>query len=157
MRILSRAILLGIGLAVGLLPAGAWAQTSSGKIVGAVKDSSGGLLPGVTIVAKNLATGTKRDTVTNDRGEFELSGLAPGRYQLDAELSGFRSYSQGPVTVRVNEETRVDPTLSVGALNETVTVEAEGIPLAGRERRALVEEWLGEKRVTAARHDEMTR
>jgi len=35
-------------------------------------------------------------------------------------------------------------------------VEAEGIPLAGRERRALVEEWLGEKRVTAARHDEMT-
>ncbi|HTL46346.1 MAG TPA: carboxypeptidase regulatory-like domain-containing protein, partial [Vicinamibacterales bacterium] len=81
----------------------------------------------MTIVAKNLATGTKRDTVTNDRGEFELSGLAPGRYQLDAELSGFRSYSQGPVTVRVNEETRVDPTLSVGALNETVTVEAEGI------------------------------
>ena len=103
------------------------AQTSTGKIVGVVSDSSGGVLPGASIVIRNLGTGTTRDAVADDRGQFDVSGLAPGRYQIDAELQGFRKFSQGPVTVQVNEETRVNPVLSVGTVAETITVAAEGL------------------------------
>src|SRR5438445_7860232 len=110
-----------------LLPAIVQGQTSAGKIIGVVQDSSGGVLPGVSIVVKNLGTGNSRETLTDDRGQFDVSGLAPGRYQIDAELQGFRKFSQGPVTVQVNQETRVNPTLSVGAVAETITVAAEGI------------------------------
>jgi hypothetical protein len=120
-------VLLGIALAVLLLPTVAQAQTSTGKIVGLVQDSSGGVLPGVSIIVKNLGTGTSRDTVTDDRGQFDVSGLAPGRYQVDAQLQGFRKFSQGPVTVQVNQETRVNQTLSVGDIQETLTVTAEGL------------------------------
>jgi hypothetical protein len=120
-------VLLGIAFAVFLLPPSARSQTSTGKVVGVVQDSSGGVLPGVSIVIKNLGTGTSRDTVTDDRGQFEVSGLAPGRYEVDAELQSFRKFSQSPVSVQVNQETRVNPTLSVGAVSETLTVTAEGL------------------------------
>src|SRR4051812_6618858 len=102
MRIKSFVLVVGLALAAILLPASAPAQTSAGKIVGVVQDSSGQVMPGVSIVVKNLGTGTSRDTTSDDRGQFDVSGLAPGRYQVDAELQGFRKYSQGPVTVLVN-------------------------------------------------------
>jgi Carboxypeptidase regulatory-like domain/TonB-dependent Receptor Plug Domain len=110
-----------------LLPAVGQGQTSAGKIIGVVQDSSGGVLPGVSIVIKNLGTGNSRETLTDDRGQFDVPGLAPGRYQIDAELQGFRKFSQGPVTVQVNQETRVNATLSVGSVQETLTVTAEGL------------------------------
>jgi hypothetical protein len=102
------------------------AQTSTGKIVGVVQDSSGAVLPGVSITVRNVDTGATRDAVSNDRGQYELPGLQPGRYQVDAELQGFRRVSQGPVTVQVNQETRLNATLAVGAIEETITVQAEG-------------------------------
>src|SRR6266487_2758400 len=116
-----------LGVLVCLAAATASAQTSTGKIVGVVQDTSGAVLPGVAIVIRNLGTATSRDTVTDDRGQFDVSGLAPGRYQVEAELQGFRKFSQGPVTVQVNQETRVNPTLAVGAVAETINVAAEGI------------------------------
>ena len=77
--------------AVLALPAISPAQVSSGKILGAVLDESAGALPGVAIVVRNLETGVSRETVTNARGRFEVPGLQPGRYQVEAELTGFRS------------------------------------------------------------------
>src|SRR5919198_1832230 len=120
-------VVSGIALAMLLLPATAAAQTSNGKIVGVVQDASGAVLPGVSIVVRNLGTSTTRDTITDDRGQFDISGLAPGRYQIDVELQGFRKFSQSPVTVQVNQETRVNPMLAVGTVAETITVAAEGI------------------------------
>jgi len=114
-------------LLVLLLPAAGRGQTSAGKIIGVVQDSSGGVLPGVSIVIRNLGTGNSRETLTDDRGQFDVAGLAPGRYQVDAELQGFRKFSQGPVTVQVNQETRINATLSVGNVQETLTVTAEGV------------------------------
>lgn len=110
-----------------LLPAALWAQVSTGKIVGTVQDSSGGVLPGVSIVIKSLDTGATRGLVTNERGQYEMPGLQPGRYQVEAELTGFRRYSQGPIIVQVNQETRVNITLTLGELAETLLVQAEGI------------------------------
>ena len=109
------------------LPPVARAQTSGGRILGVVEDASGGLLPGVTVVVRNLATAIAREAVTNDRGQYEMAALPPGQYQVEAELTGFRRYSQGPVTVQVGQATRVDAMLQVGALNETITVVAAGI------------------------------
>ncbi len=103
------------------------AQTSGGRILGVAEDSSAGILPGVTIVVRNVATGIARETVTNDRGQYEVAALQPGQYQVEAELPGFRRYVRGPVTVQVNQDTRVDATLQVGELSETITVAAEGI------------------------------
>jgi hypothetical protein len=123
----SVSVALGAALAILLFGAPTGAQTSTGKIVGVVQDSSGGILPGVAIVVTNLGTGTTREALTDDRGQFDVSGLAPGRYQVSAELQGFGKFSQGPVTVQVNQETRVNPTLSVGELSETLTVKGEGI------------------------------
>jgi outer membrane receptor protein involved in Fe transport len=109
-----------------LLPAGAYGQVSSGKIVGLVSDNSGGVLPGVTVTARNLGTGVARDITTNDRGRYELAGLQPGRYQVEAGLTGFRRTTQGPVTVAVNDETRLDFVLELGEIAENITVQGEG-------------------------------
>ena len=111
--------------AVLLVPAAGLAQVSSGKILGAVQDESAGALPGVTIVVRNVETGVSRETVTNTRGRFEVPGLQPGRYQVEAELTGFSRYSQGPVAVQVNEETLVNINLKVGQLSETINVVAQ--------------------------------
>ena len=99
-----------------VIPATGMAQVSSGKILGAVVDESAAALPGVTIVVRNLQTGVSRETVTNTRGRFEIPGLQPGRYQVEAELTGFSRFSQGPVTVQVNEEALVNISLKVGQL-----------------------------------------
>ena len=100
---------------------------SSGKILGAVLDESAGALPGVTIVVRNLETGVSRETVTNTRGRFEVPGLQPGRYQVEAELAGFSRFSQGPVSVQVNEESLVNISLKVGQLAETINVVGQGL------------------------------
>ncbi|MEO6238590.1 MAG: carboxypeptidase-like regulatory domain-containing protein, partial [Vicinamibacterales bacterium] len=103
------------------------AQTSGGRILGNAQDSSGGVLPGVTIVVRNVATGIARETVSNERGQYEVAALQPGQYQVEAELTGFRRYVRGPITVQVNQDTRIDAMLQVGELSETILVAAEGI------------------------------
>jgi hypothetical protein len=113
--------------ALCLLPGTGVAQVSSGKILGAVQDESAGALPGVVIVVRNLQTGASRETVTNTRGRYEMPGLQPGRYQVEAELTGFSRHSQGPVVVQVNEEALVNINLKVGQLSETINVVAQSM------------------------------
>src|SRR4051812_12681492 len=65
----------------------AFAQNA--QISGVLKDQSGGVLPGVTVTAKNTATGLSRSTVSETSGEYRVPALPPGTYALTAELSGF--------------------------------------------------------------------
>src|SRR5437667_12567305 len=104
--------LVGVCVLLVLAAGTASAQTSTGKIVGVVQDTSGAVLPGVTIVVRNLGTATSRDAVTDDRGQCDVSGLAPGRYQVEAELQGFRKVSQGPAAGRAHLATCADPRLA---------------------------------------------
>ena len=67
----------------------ALAQTSS--LSGVVVDSNGGILPGVTVVVKNVATGTTFDAVTNTEGVFSVPALDAGAYTVTASLSGFKT------------------------------------------------------------------
>jgi outer membrane receptor protein involved in Fe transport len=109
-----------------LSPSPAAAQVSSGRILGIVADDSGAVLPGAVIVVRNLGTGVTRDVVSNERGQYDVPGLPPARYQVDAELTGFRRVSHGPIVVQVNQETRLDLVLALGELAETITVQGTG-------------------------------
>ena len=71
-----------------------------GTIGGTVRDNSGGVLPGVSVVARNLDTGVERTGVTNDAGFYRFPNIDPGSYQVEASLTGFKSTGPiAPVTV----------------------------------------------------------
>ena len=94
------------------------AQTTA-TISGTVADASGGVLPGVTVVVTNSATGLNRSGVTGAEGRFAIPSLPPGRYDLRAELQGFTPHRRQGLDVAVAETLALVITLQVGA----VTVE----------------------------------
>src|SRR5688500_1491120 len=113
-----------IGLLVVLLVAtNAWAQ-STAQINGTVTDSSGGVLPGVTVIAIQTDTGFRREVVTDEAGSYSLLNLPTGPYRLEATLAGFRTYSQTGIVLQVNSNPVIPVRLELGSLEETVSVEA---------------------------------
>ena len=121
MNRVSRA-LLG-GLLVLLAATNVWAQATA-QINGTVTDSSGGVLPGVTVTVIQTDTGFRREVVTDDMGSYVLTSLPLGPYRLEAVLSGFRTYSQIGIVLQVASNPVVPVTLQLGDLAETVSVEA---------------------------------
>jgi hypothetical protein len=100
------------------------AQVESGKVVGSIRDASGALLPGARITVTNIDTNAFRSAVATNNGEYVLTELQPGTYTLVAEQEGFKKAVQAAVRLNVNQVVRVDFVLSVGSINETVTVTA---------------------------------
>lgn len=98
---------------------------ATGQINGIVTDSSGGVLPGVTIEAVSTATGASRSAVSGTDGLYTIPLLPPGLYTVKASLQGFRTSQQDAVRVTVSETARVAFQLEVGQLSETITVSAE--------------------------------
>jgi hypothetical protein len=123
----SRRVLLGLVLAltVGVGAAPAVAQILYGSIVGVVKDPQGAFIPGVTVTITNKETGLTRDTVTDAQGAYNLVNVLPGPYDVKVALQGFREFVRSDVPVTIGNISRVDVTLEVGALSETVTVASE--------------------------------
>jgi hypothetical protein len=128
-----RRVLL-IAAALMLPPIGAWAQVST--INGSAVDQSQSLIPGVTIVATHLDTGKNYTAVTNERGEYELLNVAPGRYRLEADLSGFAKVVMPDVEVLVGRNVTVQIPLKVAAVAETVTVSGQA-PLVDTQSAAV--------------------
>ena len=91
-------------------------STVSGSIV----DQSGAALPGVAVTAFNTARDSRQEVVTNAIGRFELIGLVPGTYTLEADLPGFETFEQR-LTLNGQDVSR-DITLQIGSLEETITV-----------------------------------
>ena len=106
----------------------AGAQTFRGGISGRVVDSSGAVLPGVTVTATNTATGVGRTTTTSDTGDFSLPDLALGVYKLEFSLQGFRPQT---ATLEVTVSRISEITMKMGLSNgeETVTVLASSVTL----------------------------
>jgi hypothetical protein len=104
---------------VAFAQAGATAQ-----INGTVKDSSGGVLPGVDVTATQTATNFSRSVVTDETGSFTIPNLPIGPYRIQAMLSGFRTFQQTGVTLTVNANPTINIELGLGDLTETVSVEA---------------------------------
>jgi len=118
----SRYFSLGV---ISLLLTGslAWAQLSTAQLSGRVTDESGAVLPGVTITVTQTDTGFMRSDVTDGNGSYVLTNLPLGPYRFEAALQGFRTYVQTGIVLQVGASPELNVTLSVGALEESVTVE----------------------------------
>ena len=100
-----------------LIPAfaGGGGQTA-GTITGTVQDASGGVLPGVSVTARNSATGLTRMVVTRQDGRFVLAALIPGTYELRAELAGFKPNVRRDLAVPIASTINLNITLVLGDL-----------------------------------------
>jgi hypothetical protein len=101
-------------------PAAAFAQAA---LAGVVRDSSGGLLPGVTVEAISPALIEKsRTTVSDDRGRYRIENLRPGTYTATFRLQGWGTYRRDDIELTGSFTATVDAELTLGPLAETVTV-----------------------------------
>jgi hypothetical protein len=116
-------VLVGVVLLL-LASTNAWAQATA-QINGTVADTSGAVLPGVTVVAMQTDTGFRREAVTDGGGAYALLNLPIGSYRLEASLAGFRSYVQTGIVLQVNSNPVIKVTLQLGELSETLTVEGQ--------------------------------
>src|SRR5437867_10022403 len=101
------------------------AQNVTGAIGGVIRDASGAIVPGAAVTATNSGTGAAFRSVSGDTGVYSIAGIPVGVYDLRCELSGFQTYEAKAIRVQVNEVSRVDIGLKLGAPTETVTVNSE--------------------------------
>ncbi len=104
-------------------PRAAAGQVLYGSVVGSVHDPSGAAIPGATVTITHLETKAAREGISDETGAYRFPALQTGTYTVTVTLSGFKTFSRD-VPVTINSITRVDATLEVGALSETVLVEA---------------------------------
>lgn len=103
----------------------AHAQTATGTLSGVVRDPAGGVIPGAQVSVVNTDKGATRVAVTDAQGRYLLTALDAGTYQLRGEKSGFKTAVLDRVVVTVGGSVVADLALSVGQVNEQVTVQAE--------------------------------
>lgn len=118
-------VLVACAAAAALMPAAAAAQTLYGSVVGTVSDPQKAVLPGVVVTATNPGTGLKLEAVTDANGNYTFRNLPPGTYNLAATIEGFKETKQTGLRVTAGNPIRIDLTLELGALSETVNVVAE--------------------------------
>src|SRR6266545_171280 len=111
------ALLLTLGLA-----ASAAAQGERGIIGGTVADAQGGVLPGVTVTARNINTGVVQSAVTDAGGQYRFGALPLGSYEIKAELPGFTTPTITNLTITINRELQQNITMGLSTLQESVTV-----------------------------------
>ena len=100
------------------------AQTDRGQIKGTVNDSQGLAAAGAKVTLRNTATGVQSESVTTETGDFVFPALVAGRYEVTAEITGFKTFSQTGVQVDVGRTTTLDIVMEPGQVQETITVRA---------------------------------
>ena len=135
---MSRTVRAACALAVALiitLAGTASAQVDRATLTGIVKDPSDAAIPGASVTVTNLATGVPSKATANQEGTYLVVNLAPGEYLIQAEAQGFQRFEQ-TVLLETGQRARLDLSLAVGSLGETVTV--QGVtPLLNTETAAL--------------------
>ena len=111
-----------LALALVLLATNLYAQRTTGDLIGVVKDSSGAVLPGVTVTVTGPNIPRAQTAVTSEIGSYRVSNLPPGTYTASFELSGFKSVSLQGLRVNLGGTHEQNVALEIGALSETVTV-----------------------------------
>src|SRR5215210_4843107 len=112
-------------LAVLLLLAAAgsaYSQTITGSVTGTVTDASGASAPNVKVTVTNVGTGVANTTQTNSAGVYNFPFLPVGQYNVAAENTGFKRSVIGPFALEVNQTARLDFTLEVGDVTQSVEV-----------------------------------
>ena len=95
-----------------LLPAAVTAQTNRASVRGTVHDAKQAVIPEAKVSVTNSATGERRTVSADSDGNYTISSLPAGRYELNAEYPNFQKFSQ-LIELQVNQEQRVDPQLEV--------------------------------------------
>jgi outer membrane receptor protein involved in Fe transport len=101
------------------------AQSVDTGILGVVRDSSGGVIPGATVAVTNKSTSVVTTVVSGVDGAFEIRYMGPGEHGIDVSLQGFRT-QRTTILLRVAQMMRLDFTLQLGEVAETITVVAKG-------------------------------
>src|ERR1700761_3586069 len=97
----------------------------SGAIQGTVVDSSQSVIPDALVTATDVATGITRQVKTSKEGFYRISNLAPGIYNVRAEMSGFSASLLEGLEVDVTSTVKADFTMALGTVSESVSVKAE--------------------------------
>ncbi|MEO7273414.1 MAG: TonB-dependent receptor [Vicinamibacterales bacterium] len=116
-----RMVAMLVALAAGV----GTAEAQNAQITGTLKDQSGAVLPGVTVTAKNEATGFMRTATSEPSGSYRLPSLTPGVYKITVELPGFSSETRPDVVLVIDQTAIIDFTLKPASVAETVTVAGE--------------------------------
>src|SRR5436309_8285480 len=100
-----------------------YAQTL-GEVTGRVTDPSGAVIPGASVTLTNINTNAVRNVVTTEAGAYTFPSIPPGIYRLRTELPGFKAAASEPFEVQVQQVVRLDITLELGQISDTVEVAA---------------------------------
>jgi hypothetical protein len=103
----------------------AWAQTGTATLQGTVVDEQKAAVPGALVVVTGKATGLTREVVSGSDGAYQITALPPGEYDMRVELTGFKVSSAEGIRLSVDTTQRLDVTLQVGGLEESVQVISE--------------------------------
>ena len=107
------------------LPTSVFAQTERGTITGVVMDTSKAAVPGASITVVNTATNSSTNIVSSESGTYSAANLPPGPYRIEATLQGFQTSRVEGITLNAGTTARVDVTLNLGSVSESVLVVAE--------------------------------
>jgi hypothetical protein len=107
-----------------LLTAAAWAQLPSAEVSGSVTDATGGVVAGATVTITNAATNIQRTLTTNSSGVYDAPALPPGGYSLKVSMPGFKTDVRNGIQLQVDQLARIDFSLQVGNVSETLEVQA---------------------------------
>src|SRR5262249_3966189 len=119
-----RALILPFALVLMTHTAGQ-GQSTYGSIAGTVVDASGAAMPGAQVTLTNVGTTEKRTQTTGPDGLYSFVNLIPGNYRLEAKKEGFKAFVREPIVVQVQQAVKIDATLQVGVVTESVTVSGE--------------------------------
>ncbi|HVJ07223.1 MAG TPA: TonB-dependent receptor [Acidisarcina sp.] len=123
-------------MSVILLTRGALAQINLGGITGSVSDLTGAVVSGVSVTARNVATGVTFNGVSNDTGTYRISDLPIGVYSVRFSKSGFKTVEQTGVELRIGQVAELNETLGIGNASETVVV-SDALPIMESERSVI--------------------
>ena len=129
--------------AAALFGTTAFSQTAS--ITGVITDPKGGAVPEAAITVRNIDTGVENEAPTNGVGYYTFPQLNPGNYELTVRKTGFRAATRPPFKLDVGQIARVDVSLTIGNVEQSITVNAEA-PIVSSQK-ATVEQVIGSQKI----------
>ena len=102
-------------------------QTPTATVVGVVRDSSGAVVVGARVTARDEGTNIAHEAVTGDEGGYTIPLLTPGVYSVSAEAQNFRRTVQRGITLQVDQKARIDLALELGQVTDLIEVTADAV------------------------------
>ncbi len=120
---MQRTCFLLLSFLLPLIPA--FSQSDRGTLTGTISDSAGSVIAAANVSVTNAATGIALKTVTTSTGSYTVTSLPVGTYAVTVQVPGFKTFQQNGVRIDVAQTARIDVTLEVGAVTESVTIDAD--------------------------------